>query len=108
MSYWETFKDWFLSLGENYNVDPIIFGAIYVGAIPFFFISLGWLIRNIRHGKSIVFPVLTTGFFFLSAYIYLIIVGTNIPIWVYFIIALLVIYGAYSTYKKVMKKKEGN
>ncbi|CAN5414025.1 hypothetical protein BH23BAC1_BH23BAC1_42600 [soil metagenome] len=106
MTYWENFKDWFMSLGENYNVDPIVFGAIYVGAIPFFFIALGWLIRNIRHKKSIVLPVLATGFFFISAYLYLIIVGTNIPFWVYLIIAALVIYGAFSTYQKVMKKKK--
>ena len=32
----EAFSDWFLSLGANYGVNPWIFGAIYVGAIPFF------------------------------------------------------------------------
>jgi hypothetical protein len=60
-------------------VNPLIFGAIYVGAIPFFFFSLVWLVRNIRKKKSIVIPVLLTGFFFISAYLYLIIVGENIP-----------------------------
>lgn len=105
MAIWESFKEWFLSLGESYNVDPLIFGAIYVGAIPFFFLSLGWLIRNYRNEKSIVLPVLLTGFFFISAYLYLIVVGNNIPFWVYLIIAALVIYGGYSTYQKVTKKK---
>jgi len=37
MDWLETFKEWFLSLGEKYNVNPYIFGGIYVGAIPFFF-----------------------------------------------------------------------
>jgi hypothetical protein len=31
----ETIKIWFFGLGENYGVNPIIFGSIYVGAIPF-------------------------------------------------------------------------
>lgn len=71
MEWWNEVKEWFLSLGEKYHVDPLIFGAIYVGAIPFFLLSLSWLIRNLRRDKSIVVPVLLTGFFFISAYLYL-------------------------------------
>lgn len=101
MEIWMVIKEWFLDLGDQYNVNPIIFGSIYVGAIPFFFASLWWVIKNKRQQKSIVFPVLLTGFFFLSAYIYLIISGRNIPFWVYLIIAGLVIYGAIAAIKKV-------
>ncbi len=42
----ETIRIWFMSLGEQYGVDPIIFGVIYVGAIPFFTLSIGWLVKN--------------------------------------------------------------
>ena len=75
----ESFIDWFMGLGEEYGVNPIIFGSIYVGAIPFFTASLGWLIRNIRKKKPIVIPTLLSGFFFISAYLYLMIAGENIP-----------------------------
>lgn len=109
MEWLSAIKDWFMGLGPKYNVNPIIFGAIYVGAIPFFFASLGWLIRNIKQKKSIVVPVLLTGFFFISAYLYLIIVGRNIPAWVYIFIGLMVAYGAYSTVQKIRKSKnKGN
>ncbi len=37
MEWWGTIKDWFMGLGEQYHVPPIIFVGIYVGAIPFFF-----------------------------------------------------------------------
>ena len=47
MEWWQIFKEWFLSLGEKYNVNPFIFGGIYLGAIPFFFISLYRTIKNI-------------------------------------------------------------
>jgi hypothetical protein len=43
----EAIKIWFMSLGDQYGVNPIIFGAIYVGAIPFFTLSLGWLVKSI-------------------------------------------------------------
>jgi len=104
MEWWETFKEWFLSLGEKYNVNPFIFGGIYVGAIPFFFLCLYWTIKNIRNKKSSVLPVLLTGLFFISAYLYLLVVGKNIPIWVYFFIGLMVLYGIYSTIIKIKNK----
>ena len=109
---WEAIQNWFLSLGTEYGVNPLIFGAIYVGAIPFFSISIGWLIKNYRQGKSIVLPALAAMFFFISAYIYLIFAGKNVPWWVYGIVVLLVVIGAYSTIKKVRKQisesKESN
>jgi ABC-type Co2+ transport system permease subunit len=101
---WETFRDWFLSLGAEYGVNPIIFGTIYVGAIPFFSLSIGWLIRNFRQGKSVVLPVFSAMFFFISAYIYLIFAGKNVPFWVYGIVILLILAGIYSTVKKIRRE----
>lgn len=98
---WEAFVEWFMSLGEEYGVNPIIFGSIYVGAIPFFTICIGWLVRNLRRKKSIVLPALLASFFFISAYLYLLIAGRNIPLWVYGFIAAMVAFGIYSTLKKI-------
>jgi len=103
MEWWQSLEDWFLALGEKYGVDPVIFGSIYVGGIPLFTLSLWWLIRNVRQNKPLVLPVLSTGFFFLSAYLYLIVVGRNIPWWVYGLIAALVAYGVYATWQKIKK-----
>lgn len=100
----EMIREWFLSLGANYGVNPFIFGGIYVGAIPFFSLCIGWLVRNYRQGRSIVFPALSATFFFISAYIYLIFAGKNVPIWVYVVLVLLIVFGAYSTIKKVRRR----
>jgi ABC-type Co2+ transport system permease subunit len=99
-----SFVDWFIDLGKKYGVNPIIFGSIYIGAIPFFSISIVWLIRNYRSGKQVVIPALLATFFFISAYLYLIVEGKNVPWWVYGIIVFLVIYGGWSTYRKVRKR----
>lgn len=101
MEYWETFKEWFLGLGSKYNVNPYIFGAIYIGAIPFFFLCLRWTIKRIKNKKPFLLPILLTGFCFISAYLYLIIAGRNIPSWVYYFIAVMIIYSIYSTAKKI-------
>ncbi|MBS1668387.1 MAG: hypothetical protein JST58_13505 [Bacteroidetes bacterium] len=103
MEYWDIFKEWFLSLGGKYHVNPYIFGAIYIGAIPFFFICLRWTIKNIKNRKPFLLPLLLTGFCFISAYLYLIVVGKNIPVWVYVFIAAMITYSIYSTAQKIRK-----
>lgn len=100
----DDFNRWLLSLGTEYGVNPYIFGAIYVGAIPFFLLSIGWLVRNARAGKSTLLPTMAAGFFFISAYLYLAIVGNNIPVWVWIFLAVLIAYGAWSSILDTRKK----
>lgn len=95
---------WFNSLGESYGVDPLVFGAIYVGAIPFFLLSVAWLVRRRRAGQSTVLPTLAAGFFFVSAYLYLAVVGRNIPVWVWLFVAALLAYGAWSAVRDIKRK----
>ena len=97
-------NQWFLSLGAEYGVNPYIFGAIYVGAIPFFLASIAWLVKRARAGKSTVLPTMLAGFFFVSAYLYLAIAGRNIPVWVWIFLAALIPYGAWSTIRDTRRK----
>ena len=98
------FNSWFLSLGADYGVNPYVFGAIYIGAIPFFLASIAWLVKRARAGRSTVLPTVTAGFFFVSAYLYLAIAGRNIPVWVWIFFAALVVYGAWSTIRDTRRK----
>ena len=101
---WTAFKDWFFSLGAQYGVDPLIFGSISVGAIPFFWLSVAWLVHNLRQGRSPFLPVAATSLCVLSAYIYLFIAGENLPLWVYGLVVGLIAYSAYSTVQTVREK----
>jgi CHASE2 domain-containing sensor protein len=103
MDWWSSFTDWFLGLGREYGVNPVIFGSLYVGSIPFFTLSLGWVIKNLRQGKPIAIPLLLTGIFFISAYLYLVIVGENIPVWVYLVIIGMTVFGIVTVVKKVRR-----
>lgn len=100
----EAFNDWLLSLGAQYNVNPYVFGAIYVGAIPFFLASIAWLVKRARAGRSTVLPTMLAGFFFVSAYIYLGIFGQDIPLWVWIFLVALILYGAWSTVRDTRRK----
>lgn len=94
-------NDWFLGLGADYGVNPYIFGGIYVGAIPFFLATMGWMVRRKRRGKPITLQVLLAGFLAMSAYIYLLFAGENLAWWVYALIAVLVLYSIYSLIQKI-------
>lgn len=98
---WNTLVDWFMELGRDYGVNPIVFGSIYVGAIPFFMLSVAQIVRNLGRGLPILLPALSASFFFISAYLYLLVAGHGIPAWVYGIIILMAAGGAYSTLKKI-------
>jgi hypothetical protein len=97
----ETAKSWFIDLGEKYGVNPLVFGIIYVGAIPFFTASIAWLVKNYRRKRPIVLPFLSSVFFFMSAYLYLIVEGNNMPWWIYGLVCAIVIYGVWTTWKRV-------
>lgn len=101
MEIFETFYVWFMSLSDNYGVNPFIFGGIYIGAIPFFTLSVAWILRNYKKGFSVVMPVLFASFFFVSSYLYLMIAGENVPLWVYTVAISMLLYGAWTTYKKI-------
>ena len=96
----EAINTWFLSLSADYGVNPYIFGGIYVGAIPFFLATVGWMVRRKRRGEPITFQLIIAGFLAMSAYIYLIFAGQNLAWWVYALIALLVFYSIWSLIKK--------
>lgn len=98
---------WVMGLGAQYGVNPIIFGAIYIGAIPFFLLFSGLAVRRLRAGQPAVLPILAAGFCFVSAYIYLAIVGRGIPVWVWIFLAVLIGYGAWSAIRDFRKKLIG-
>ena len=100
----EDANNWIIALGGQYNVNPYVFAAIYVGAIPFFFASIAWLVKRARAGRSTVVPTMVAGFFFVSAYLYLAIFGQDIPLWVWLFLAALILYGAWSTIRDTRRK----
>ena len=104
----ETLHEWMMGLSADYSVNPYIFAAIYVGAIPFFMGSVAWIIRNLKRDKPIALPVISTGFCLSSAYLYLLVAGENIPLWVYLIIIFLLAYGLYSTYQRIKRKRKNS
>ncbi len=101
---WETIKNYYISLGRNYHVDPLIFLGIHVVATPLFLIAIAWLVKNHRQKKSVLWPAIASIFIFNAANIYLVIFGKNIPWWIYMILITTTIISSYFTIRKIRKR----
>ena len=68
------------------------------------FMSLGWLVRSLKRRRPVALSALASGFFFVSAYLYLIAAARNVPSWVYFYLAGMVGMGVVSAVRKVCRQ----
>jgi hypothetical protein len=97
-------QEWIISLGEEHEVDPLTLGCLYLVSKPCFVSCLVWVVKKARAKKPMTVPLLLAGISFSIPYMYLIIAGRNISVWVYVFIACMFIYGGYTIWKKVTAK----
>ncbi|MEO5643854.1 MAG: hypothetical protein ABIQ40_01030 [Bacteroidia bacterium] len=105
---WESIKEYYISIGEKYEVNPVIFVGIHIIATPLFIAAVAWIVRNYKKKKSIFIPSVIAGVIFNAANIYLIISGKNIPIWIYVIIGITTLVSGYFSVKKIQHKIHSN
>jgi hypothetical protein len=72
---------------QHHGIDPLLFGLLYSVSFPLFMVSTAWLVRNFRAKKSVILPALLSILFWTGSYIYIATTGTNIPAWVFIVIA---------------------
>ena len=100
-------QDWIFGFGDEYGVNPVVFAIVYFGGLPFLGLSIAWLLRNRRRSQPVHFPLLSAGAFSMAAYVYVIIAGENIPIWIYGMVAALVIFGSWKMFHIATCHPEG-
>jgi hypothetical protein len=104
--YLTLLKDYVITLGEKHEVNPLILGSLYLVSKLSFFSLLGWVIKNLRAKKPFITQILFAGLSFSLPYMYIIIAGRNISVWVYVFIACIFLYGGFTIWKKVKEKTE--
>ena len=101
---WDEIVAWLLRLGDDYGVDPVVYAVIYVGAAPFFFASLAWLVRRLRRREPIGLAFLSTALFFSAPTLYVLVAGRNLPWWAYGLLIGLAAIGAVVTIRRVRER----
>ena len=104
---WEAIKEYYITIGNKFHVDPVLFLGIHVVATPLFIFASAWVVKKYKKKQSVILPAITSVFIFNAANIYLILFGKNIPWFIYFILAITSIITGYFSYVKI-KNKLGN
>ncbi len=92
-------------LSATYNVNPVIFGILYVGGIPLFLAAGAWLANRARQKKPITVQAMLLLYLAIQPYLYVAVFGENLPSWVYIVILAMIGVGIWSTVSSVQKKK---
>ncbi len=94
---------------DTYGVNPVAFLAIFLGSGPVFYYSLFRLLRSLarKTGRetglwSAVFLAATA-----APYLYVLLFGRNLPVWVYGILALLIGQGVWSLVRRLRRSERG-
>jgi len=101
---WEAIKNYYTTVGNKYNVNPIIFLGIHIVATPLFLLSVAWLIKNYRQKKELALPAILSVFIFNAANIYLVIIGKNIPWWIFTFLVITTIVSGYFSFLEARRK----
>jgi len=104
---WKAIKGYYTTIGDKYDVNPVIFLGIHVVATPLFLFASAWLVKRYKKKQTIILPAIISIFIFNAANIYLVLFGKNIPWFIYFILAITSIITGYFSYVKI-KNKLGN
>jgi hypothetical protein len=95
----EYIRNWLAGVQTKYNVNPLVFGAIYLASVPFFWFSIYKIIAGLktkRLNQVRTFAVIL-GFAIIAPFFYVAVFGRNLPVWFWIFVALIIGYSVYST-----------
>ena len=100
--------EWMASVEARHAVNPIVFLVLMVVCAPFFYYSGYRLIRSVTRkngkGKTRIWSTV-----FLSAtvvpYLYILMLGRDLPWWIYGLIGLLIGQSVYSLIRRITRKE---
>ncbi|GAB3929414.1 hypothetical protein [Mucilaginibacter myungsuensis] len=101
--YLTAFGNWLESLGEDHGVNPWILGPLYFTSKVIFVTCLAWTVKNLRKKKPVTKSLMCAGAGFSIPYLYIIIFGHDISIWVYVFIVCFILFGVFNAWRQLSK-----
>jgi hypothetical protein len=104
MSFWQTIYDYYFAISTKYAVNPVVFISIHAVCTPLLVLNIWWLLRTKKQAKPVIAPMLCAIVLYNIANVYLVIVGRNIPLYIYLMLVAFTLYSGYISIKKIRKK----
>lgn len=99
--------DYLSGIAQAHEVSPLLFILIYaISTGPFLLVS-GWLLHHIRRQRPLEALVFLWALFYSAPYLYVLIAGRNLPVWVYLFVAGLVVGGLTLAGRGLMRRIKG-
>lgn len=108
---------WNHGIGETFNVNPLIYAALYVFSIPPFWYGIlrmakslvksrrqQWTWKEAVGDASFRLGISITAFAWAMPVVYLIVWGRNLPLWIYALTAASVVLFIFSLRRSITKK----
>lgn len=94
----------FLQLGDQYGVDPVVFGALYLAHHPLFWGTMAWLAACVRRKRPVAAPVALGVFFWLMPYAYVFLFGHGLPWWAWGVALIVVGVGGTHAVREIRRR----
>ena len=108
-SLYQRVVTWMDGVAARYDVHPLVFLILTVVCAPFFYFSIYKLVRALARRDRDRAQVATWSTVFLIAtalpYLYVLVLGRNLPWWIYGVLVLLLAQGIYSLIRKFRPRK---
>lgn len=85
--------DYLKGVAAAHDVNPLLFVFIYVVSTGPFLLVSGWLFHHIRRERPLAVLVFFWALFYTAPYLYVLAVGRDLPLWVYAMVAVLIVGG---------------
>lgn len=98
--------DWIEKVKEQYNVNPYVFGAIYLVCAPFFWLSLYKIVANIKNRQTdkVIKWCITIGIVIIAPFSYVALFGRNLPTTFWVAVFLVISFSVVSLLRNIRQK----
>ena len=103
--YFILIKDYLFHQAYLHKLNPWLFGIFYLSSKLLFLIFLGRAVKNLKQKQSFLLPLLFAALGYSLPYLYMIISGKNIPLWIFMVITLIYLFSGWSIYKKLREAR---
>ncbi|MGY3212846.1 hypothetical protein [Mucilaginibacter sp. HD30] len=99
--YFNLIRDYLFHQADLHHLDPWIFLVLYLLSKLLFLIFVARAIKNLKDKQSFLLPLLFAALGYSLPYLYMVISGKDIPLWIFTVITVIYIFSGWSIYRKL-------